>query len=81
MIYQLYLINFKEIFIDGGIVPKDTDKIIQTKIQAEDYFIKHNPKIYNTKYLVNKTHMVFWNKEGRDNCQYLHHCIQFITDT
>lgn len=46
---------------------KDTDKIIQTKIQAEDYFTKHNPKIYNTKYLVNKTHMVFWNKEGRYN--------------
>jgi len=46
---------------------KDTDKMIQIKIQAEDYFSKHNPEIYKTKYLVNRTHMVFWNKEGRDN--------------
>ena len=46
---------------------KDTDKMIQIKIQAEDYFTKHNPELYKTKYLVNRTHMVFWNKEGRDN--------------
>jgi len=46
---------------------KYTDKEIQTYIQIEDYFKQHNPKLYNTRYVVNRTHMVFWNKEGRDN--------------
>ena len=64
MIYQLYLINFKEIFIDGGIVPKDTDKIITdilvrtifdmlTKIRYIEYnnFNKHPNDIF--MYIIN----------------------------
>ena len=31
----------------------------------EDYFYKNNSNKYRTIYLINKTHIPYWNKESR----------------
>ena len=32
----------------------------------EDYFYKNNSNKYRTIYLINKTHIPYWNKDSRE---------------
>lgn len=51
---------------------------INTAIDSEDYFRKHNPDTYKTIYCVNATHMIYWNKPGRETI--LNHIRLFVKD-
>ena len=45
---------------------KYSNEHIQANIDMEDYFYKNNPNKYRTIYLINKTHIPYWNKESRE---------------